>query len=101
MIGSYAIIWSAAAASNPHHSKPAALYLAICTSLHTKLSVLSAENPPPGGFSASGIFALPLPRLPSKIEARNLLSCHLEATFQSMIEAACFGASKGCETWIA
>ena len=42
----------AAAASNLHHSYSAALNLAYCTSLHTKLSVLSAENPPPGGFSA-------------------------------------------------
>lgn len=52
----------AAAASNLHHSYPAALNLAYCTSLHTKLSVLSAENPPPGGFSASDSFVALLPK---------------------------------------
>jgi hypothetical protein len=45
-----------AAASTPHHHKSAALSSSYCTSLHTKLSVLSAENPPPGGFSASNSF---------------------------------------------
>jgi hypothetical protein len=33
-------------------------YIAIITSLHTKLSVLSAKNPPPGGFFASRNCAL-------------------------------------------